>query len=90
MEKEDLLKLTDKELLEEKKKLKKSKIIHAVFIGFIAGVLIFGVVSWLLAPKKRIGFFIPMLIPIYFLYKLIKKPKTTNDLHEVLKKRNLN
>ena len=90
MEKKDLLKLSDEELLVEKKKLKKSKNTHALLIGFLAGILIFGVVSWSLSEEKRIGFFIPMLIPVAFIYKLIKSPNKNKDLEDVLRVRNLN
>lgn len=90
MEKKDYYKLTDEELLAEKKKLKKSKIFHAASIGFLAGILIFGFVAWSLSPKKQVGFLIPMLIPIVFIYRMIKNPNTNKDLEEVLKKRHLN
>ena len=72
MEKKNFSEMTDEELLVEKKKLKDSKIIHASLIGFLAGILIFGTVSWILSPEKRVGFFIPMLIPLFFIYKMIK------------------
>lgn len=85
MKNKDFSNLTDQELLVEKKKLKNSKITDAIFIGFVAGILLFGVVAWILSPEKKIGFFIPMLIPIFFIYKLIKKPKKKNELEEVLK-----
>ena len=90
MEKKDLYKLTDEELLIEKKKLQKSKIFHAVSIGFLAGILIFGMVSWSFSPEKRLGFLIPMLIPIAFIYRLLKNPKKNKELEEVLKERHLN
>jgi hypothetical protein len=90
MEKKDLSELTDEELLIEKKKLKNSKIFHAVSIGFLAGILIFGVVSWSLSSEKHLGFLIPMLIPIAFIYKLVKNPNKNRDLEEVLKERDLN
>jgi hypothetical protein len=90
MKKKDLYKLTDEELLVEKKKLHKSKIFHAVVIGFLAGILIFGVVSWSLSSEKRIGFLIPMLIPIAFIYRILKNPNKNKDLEEVLKERRLN
>jgi hypothetical protein len=90
MEKKDLSELTDEELLIEKKKLKNSKIFHAVSIGFLAGILIFGVVSWSLSSEKHLGFLIPMLIPIAFIYKLVKNPNKNKDLEEVLKERDLN
>jgi hypothetical protein len=79
--------LSDAELLEEKKKWKRSRILHATLIGFMAGILIFGVVSWSLSPEKRIGFFIPMLIPVVFIYRMLKNRKSNSDLEEVLKKR---
>lgn len=82
--------LTDEELLVEKNKLKNSKIFHAAFIGFLAGILIFGVVSWSLSPKKQFGFFIPMLIPIFIIYRLMKNPTSNKDLEDALKERNLN
>ena len=90
MEKKDLLKMTDEELLVEKKKLNKSKIFHAASIGFLAGILIFGVVAWSLSPKKQVGFLIPMLIPVVFIYRMAKKPNRNKDLEEVLKERHLN
>ncbi|MGA9239981.1 hypothetical protein [Robiginitalea sp.] len=90
MEKKNYDELTDEALLLEKKKLKKSKILHATLIGFLAGILIFGVVAWSLSPKKQFGFLIPMLIPIVFIYRLVKNSKTNKDLEDVLKDRNLN
>lgn len=89
MEKKDLYKLSDEELLVEKKKLMKSKIWHAAYIGFLAGILIFGVVSWSLSPQKHLGFLIPMLIPVFFIYKLLKNPNQNQDLEAVLKERGL-
>ena len=89
MDKEQLSRLTDDELLLEKKKLRKSKITHALIIGFLAGIAIFGIVAWSLSPEKHIGFFIPMLIPIYGIYKLIKQSKKNNTLEQLLKERNL-
>jgi hypothetical protein len=90
MEKKDLYKLTDEELLVEKKKLMKSKLWFAIWIGFLAGILIFGVVSWSLSSEKRLGFLIPMLIPIFFIYRLVKTPNKNKDLEDVLKERGLN
>jgi len=46
MEKKDFYIMTDEELLVEKKKLKKSKLFHATAIGFLIGILIFGVAAW--------------------------------------------
>ena len=90
MEKTNYAELTDEELLVEKKKLKKSKLIHSTLIGFLAGILIFGVVAWSLSAEKKLGFFIPMLIPIAFIYRMVKNSKNNTDLEEALKERNLN
>lgn len=90
MEKKDFYKLTDEELIVERKNLKKSKVFHAAAIGFLAGILIFGVVSWILSSEKNFGFLIPMLIPVVFIYRMLKNPNKNTDLEEVLKERGLN
>ena len=90
MQKKDFSELTDEELLIEKKKLKNSKIFHATLIGFLAGIIIFGVVAWSFSPKKQMGFLIPMLFPILFIYRLVKNPKNNQDLEDALKDRKLN
>jgi hypothetical protein len=72
MEKKDLNKLTDEAPSAEKKKLRKSKLFYATSIGFLAGILIFGVVSWSLSSEKHWGFLIPMLIPVVFIYRMLK------------------
>ncbi len=87
MHKKDFSKLTDEELLLEKKKLNKSKIFHASAIGFLAGILIFGFVAWVLSPDTKLGFLISMLIPIGFIYRMIKNPNNNKELEEVLKER---
>lgn len=89
MEKKDLYKLTDEALLVEKKKLNKSKIFHASSIGFLAGILIFGFVAWILSPDKKLGFLIPMAFPIIFIYRMVKNPNKNKDLEDVLKERRL-
>ncbi len=90
MENRDFSALTDEELLIEKNKLKKSKIFHAVSIGFLAGILIFGVVSWSFSAEKRLGFLIPMSIPVIFIYRMLKNPNNNKELEAVLKERGLN
>jgi hypothetical protein len=72
MEKKDLNKLTDEAPSAEKKKLRKSKLFYATSIGFLAGILIFGLVSWSLSSEKHWGFLIPMLIPVVFIYRMLK------------------
>jgi len=88
--KKDLYKLTDEELLVEKNKLRKSKLWYATWIGFLAGILIFGVVAWSLNPEKQLGFLIPMFFPAFFIYKLLKASNKNKDLEDVLKERGLN
>lgn len=89
MDKAALYKLTDEELLIEKKKMMKSKLYYAASIGFLSGILIFGFVSWLMFSEKRFGFLVPMLIPVVLIYKILKTPNNNKDLEEVLKERNL-
>lgn len=83
--------MTDDELLVEKKKLKTSRVTSAAIIGFFAGVLIFGVVSWAFSSEKQIGFLIPMLILVFAIYKLMNNPKKNDHqrLEKLLKERNL-
>lgn len=90
MDKTEYSKLTDEELLDAKKKLKKSKIIHAALIGFLGGIVLFGVGAWSLSPNRQLGFLIPMLIPIFIIYRLAKSSKNKTALEDVLKDRNLN
>lgn len=90
METTNFSKMTDEELLVEKKKLQNSKIFHATLIGFLAGIVIFGIVAWSMSPKKQIGLLIPMLFPVIFIYKMIKNPKTNTELENALKECGLN
>ena len=90
MEKKDLYKMTNDELLVEKQKMKNSKIFSAIFIGFLFGILAVGVVSWIISSKKNFAFWIPMLFPIYFIYKQFKKTNEHKQLEELLKERGLN
>lgn len=89
MNKQELYKLTDAELMVEKKKLRQSKLMWAAVIGFLAGILIFGVIGWMLSPERHVGFLIPMVIPVVFIYKLLTAPKKNQELEEVLKERGL-
>ncbi|GMQ29755.1 hypothetical protein [Algoriphagus confluentis] len=89
MTREELTTLSNEELLAEKKKLKNSKIFHATLIGFLIGILLFGFGAWILSPEKQAGFLIPMIFPIWFVYKMLKTPKKDSDLEEVLRERGL-
>jgi len=82
MTKKNLKELTDEELLEKRKELKRTKIISAVLIGFCIGIIIWSV------AKNTWGFL--TLIPLFFIYKLVNNSKNDKELKELLKERNLN
>lgn len=82
--------MSDEQLTAEVKKEKKSKIYHAAGIGFLVGILLFGFGAWILSPEKRLGFLIPMAFPLFFIYKLLKAPKSSTEMEKVLKERGLN
>jgi hypothetical protein len=46
---------------------------NALLIGFQAGIVIFGLVSAVISQNFVV--FIPLLFPIYFIYRLINKSK---------------
>ncbi|MGY2134061.1 hypothetical protein ACW9KT_17655 [Hymenobacter sp. HD11105] len=65
LDKKDYSKMTIEELLVEEKKVKKNEMFSAGFIGFLVGIMIYGVV------KNGFGFLyiaIPLLL-IYVIYK---------------------
>lgn len=79
-----LSEFTDKELLEESKKVKSSFILNAFFIGFLVGIVIFSVV------KSTIGFF--TIIPLYLAYRALSNSKDKEHqkaIDQELKARNL-
>jgi len=63
MKKEDL---SDEAVSREEQSAKSNAIVHALLIGFLIGIIIYSV------AKNTFGFL--MLIPLYFVYKLLKKP----------------
>ena len=81
MKQKELTELTDQELIEEAKKIKPSPLVDAFFIGFLVGIIIYSVVmnSW--------GFL--TLIPLFIVYKLLKKSERNEALKKELKERNL-
>lgn len=81
MNQKELSQLTDKELLEVAKSNKPSPIIDAFFIGFLIGIIIFGIAA------NTWGFI--TLIPLFLIYILLKKPKRYEALKKELAKRNL-
>ena len=84
MEEKDLSALTDQELLDEAKKMKSFSITNALFIGFLAGIILYSI------AKNSWGML--TLIPLYLFYKMVNDPKNKRSkaLEELLKERNLN
>lgn len=77
-----LSELTDQELLHQAKKIKSNSIINAVLIGFLIGVLIYGVVN------DSLGFL--AIIPLFIIYKLVNNSKyDQTELDNLLKERNI-
>ena len=81
MNRDQLSQLTDSELQEVAKNNKPSPIIDAFFIGFLIGIIIYSVAAS--------AWGILTLIPLYLIYRFLKKPKQYEALQEELKKRNL-
>jgi hypothetical protein len=78
----ELSELTDRELLNEAKKMKSTNITNAVLVGFLMGIVFYSIV------KNSWGFV--TLIPLYFAYKLFNNQKHNNkELENLLKERNL-
>lgn len=78
----ELSQLTDQELLQEAKKMKTYAIIDAALIGFLVGIVFVSIFT------KRLGFL--TLILLFFIYKIINKPKyDKKELDRLLKERNL-
>lgn len=82
VENKPLTEFTNQELMAEAKKMRSVSIQYALLIGFLIGIIMFSVV------KSTIGFF--TLIPLYFIYKLIKNPGHDRiELERLLKERKL-
>ena len=81
MEQKELSELTDQELLEKAKKLKSSKIMHALLVGIMAGIIIYSAVN------DTISIF--TFVPLFFIVKIVKDSKKNKALEELLKQRNL-
>ena len=81
MNPDQLSQLTDQELLEVAKNNKPSPIIDAFFIGFLIGIIVYGIAAnaWGLVT----------LIPLFLIYRFLKKPKQYEALKEELEKRGL-
>lgn len=81
MNQNELSKLSDEELLEAAKNFKPSPMIDAFFIGFLIGIIIYGIAA------NAWGFLI--LLPLFLIYLFLKKPKQYEALKKELKARNL-
>jgi hypothetical protein len=81
MEQNKLEELTDQELLAEAKKNTLTPVMNALFIGFLAGIIIFSII------KSTVGLF--TLIPLFFIYKLVNQSKNNKEVEKLLKERNL-
>lgn len=81
MKQEELARLSDEELLSHARNNKPNPIFDAFFIGFLIGIIIFGVavnaMGWL------------MLVPLFLIYLFLKKPKQHAALQAELKKLDL-
>ena len=77
----DLSHLSDEELLNEAKSNKPSPVFDAFFIGFLVGIIIFGVAA------SAFGFF--LLLPLFMIYIMLKKPKRYEALKRELVRRGL-
>lgn len=81
MKQKELSQLSNKELLEIAKHNKPSPILDAFFIGFLVGIIIFGVAA------NALGFI--TLIPLFLIYIFLKKPKRYEAIKNELEERNL-
>ncbi len=63
----EILEEEGKEQMNETKKTNSNRMINALLIGFMIGIIIFSIV------KSTLGFF--TLIPLYFIYKLVNSSK---------------
>ena len=81
MKPEELSQLSDEELLTFAEQNKPSPLLDAFLIGFLIGIILYGVFS------NAWGFL--FLLPLFLIYALLKKPKTYKALTKELEKRNL-
>jgi riboflavin transporter FmnP len=81
MAKVEFSNLSDQELLVEAKKMKSASTKSALVIGVMFGVIIYS------AVKNTLGFF--TLIPLFFIYKIVKNSKAHEELKNELKVRGL-
>jgi len=78
MKSEDLSNLSNKELLQQLKKLKNNKIIDATLIGFTIGIVVYS------AVKNGFGFF--TFFPLILTYIVVRNLKNTKILEIEIQK----
>lgn len=83
MENKNYSQFSDQELLDEAKKLKSFSFVNALFIGILLGIVFFSI--------RNNTFGLVMLIPLYFIYKMVNDPrnKRFKEIEKILKERNL-
>lgn len=83
MKQKEYSQFTDQELLDEAKKMKSFSIVNALLIGFLFGIILFSITN------NTFGFL--MLIPLYFIYRMVNNPKNkkSKELEKLLQERNL-
>lgn len=81
MNQQELFQLSDNELLDEFRKITPSPVFDAFFIGFLIGIVVFGIAvsAW--------GFII--IIPLFLIYLFLKKATRYEALKKELDARNL-
>ena len=72
---------SDEELLDEAKNNTPSPLLDAFAIGFLAGIIVFGVAA------SAFGFF--LLVPLFLIYIMLKKPVRYRALQRELRRRGL-
>lgn len=81
MKNTNLSNLTEKELLQKKRKLKSNQKITATLIGFLLGIAVYATI------KKGLGFF--TFFPLFFVFLLAKNKSDLNIInHEITKREN--
>lgn len=77
-----LSQLSDEELLQAAKHVKATAITNALFIGFLAGIVLYSVI------QNTWGFL--TLIPLFLIYKFVKSPNyDKQELERLLHERKL-
>jgi hypothetical protein len=78
--KDEVANLTVEQLLEARKKLRSSKMIHAFLIGLFLGIAVWS------AAKNGFGF--ATFFPLFFVYLLSRNTKASKALDKELENRN--